>query len=269
MTGMARPSQHVAVGVRKEKVPLPPRMTHTDAGDDPSGASRHAFAGMPCAVASITGFKALGRRKQRILVLLDGQPWQEFDAETVVRQGLRAGMTLDADARERLLAADRVVHARKAAAALCARGPRTRLELDRYLRRRGFPDDAVEAALLALTASGTFDEARAVDAVIRRRRRAGSGPRKIEAELLARGVAPDQAASRLGRALADADLQAECDALARRAAVRHQPLADPAKRRKLVQYLLRRGYASEMARSALDRLCRRADIEDDTTPEQP
>jgi regulatory protein len=205
---------------------------------------------------SITDLKFLGRGKQRVLVHLDGAPWNELDAETFVRQKLERGMELDAAAQARVLAADRAVRARKCAASSCARGPRTRVELENLLRRRGFDGPAIEDALAVLTDSGTLDETRATDAVIRRRRRSGHGPARIRAELTARGIDPKQAAGRLDRALESVDLQAECDALAARAAARHRPLDDPANRRKLTQYLLRRGYASEMAQTAVRRLAR-------------
>jgi regulatory protein len=218
--------------------------------DTPAGTFIHL------AMNLITAFKPIGRRKQRILVLLDGRPWEELDAETIVRQRLSVGLTLDAAARQRVLAADRLVRARKAAASYLARGPRTRLELETYLQRRGYDATAATGALAALADSGTFDETRAADATIRRRRRSGHGPRRIRAELLERGIAPEHATRQLANALEGVDLQPECDALARRAAARHRPLTDPANRRKLSQYLLRRGYEGDMVRRAIERLAR-------------
>jgi regulatory protein len=214
-------------------------------------------------MATITDFSAQGRRKQRIMVCLDGKPWAELDAETVARAGLRRDMTLDEAGRERLLAADQAVLARRAAAGLCAAGPRGRAELERRLAERGFAPAAIATALDELERSGTLDEARAIDATIRRRRRAGYGPRRIAAELRARGAAPGQVREQLDRALAGQDLEAECLAWARRAAARYQPLSDPANRRKLAQALLRRGYDSDMARAAATRVCRESGAPDD------
>lgn len=202
----------------------------------------------------ITGFETQGRRKQQILILLDGEPWEKLDAETVVRQGLRQGMALDRAAQERLLAADHAVRARKAAAGYCARGPRTRRELERYLKQRGYSAAATRSALEILSDSGTLDETRSADAVIARRRRGGYGPRRIKDELIQRGIAPAQASARLALSLEGIDLQAECDALARKAAPRYQPLSDPPARRKLAALLLRRGYEPAMVQTALARI---------------
>ena len=175
-----------------------------------------------------------------------------------MRLGLKRGMRVDDAMRARILAADRAVRARKAAAAYCAANPRTRLELERYLEQKGFDAAAREAAIESLTESGTLDETRTTDVTIRRRRRARFGPLRIQAELQARGVAPSRVEKRLAEALDGVDLQTECDELAERAAARYQPLTDVRQRRKLEQYLLRRGYEGEMVRAAVGKACRKA-----------
>lgn len=194
----------------------------------------------------ITDFEVKGKRKQEIVVLLDGEPWWTFDPETVVKCSLKRGMALSEEAQARLIGADQALRARRAGAGYCARGGRTRRELQRYLKEKKYPAAAVESAIEALLASGTLDEMRTTIGAIRKRRKAGQGPRRIEAELIARGIAPKEAKGRLADALEGVDLQQECEAAARKAGGRYKPLSDAAQRLKLTQFLLRRGYEGDM-----------------------
>ncbi|HOE94950.1 MAG TPA: RecX family transcriptional regulator [Candidatus Sumerlaeota bacterium] len=201
----------------------------------------------------ITEFKALGKRRQRIMVYLDGAPWAELDPETVVRERLSRGQNLDEAARAALLRADEQIRARKAAAGHAAGGRKTRHELEQYLRERRFSPRAIAGALQALAESETIDDEQVAGRHIRRRRRGRDlGPRRLEAELVARGIEPRQAESLVDKTFSEVDVRRECRELAARAAARYQPLTEPKQRRRLAAWLLRRGYGQEDVESALE-----------------
>ena len=203
----------------------------------------------------ISGFKKEGRRAAKIVVLVDGEPWATLDPETVVRERLRTGEGLDAARQSQILATDETIRARKAAAGHGARSPKTRHELERFLRERRFTESAIQAALAMLEASGTLDDERAAEWLIRsRRRRRDVGPRRLEADLRTQGFTPAEAGERLGEALAGVDWVAECLALARKTARRYEPLAETAQRRKLAAALARRGYELDVVWAAIRRL---------------
>lgn len=207
----------------------------------------------------ITGFKVEGRRKIRITVLLDDEPWEELDAETVVRESLQSGQLLDEERRRAILLTDETIRARRAAAGFTARAPKSRRELEHYLAQRGFSAAASEQALTYLDESGIIDDAQTAGKVARTQRRRKYGPRRILAELQARGIDSSVARRNVEQATEGVDLEAECSELALKVLERYRPLSDPRNRRRLSQYLLRRGYDGEMVHKAVKAAAASAD----------
>lgn len=78
---------------------------------------------------------------------------------------------------------------RRAAMDLLARREHGRVELMRKLRRRGAPDEFIEATLERLAQEGLLSEARYLESFISYRARAGYGPQRIREELTQRGLA--------------------------------------------------------------------------------
>ncbi len=209
-----------------------------------------------------------GRGHKRVVVCLDGERWAALDPETILFERIERGQTLDRKRQEAILARDEAVRARQAAARHAAARLRTRNESEQYLKKRGFSRRAIESALKELIDSGTIDDERAADALVRRlRRRRDVGPRRLDAELLARGVTPERAEAHAARALKGTDVADECVALARRAAARYRPLDDAGRRRKLAAFLLRRGYPKETVEAALERIVREQGIVADENEE--
>lgn len=136
---------------------------------------------------------------------------------------------------------------------LLARRPHSRRELERKLRRRGFEDDAIAAALTRCAEHGYLDDAGFAAALVRARS-ASRGRRAIAAELAQRGVGREL----LGGALEGLDPEDELAAaitLVRRRLAAH---AEPPTLRELLDdagpKLLRRGFSPGVVREA----CRQA-----------
>lgn len=224
---------------------------------------------MPADSGRITelGIEA-GRGRKRVVVCLDGEAWATLDPETILLERLERGQILDPKRQEAILARDEAVRARQAAARHAAARLRTRSELEQYLEKRGFSRRAIESALGELIESGTIDDEGAAAAHVRHlRRRRDVGPRRLEAELVARGVTPERAEAHAARALKGTDLAEECLAVARRAASRYRPLDDAGRRRKLAAFLLRRGYPEETVEATVERIAREQDIVTDENRE--
>lgn len=130
---------------------------------------------------------------------------------------------------------------------LLAVRPRTRREMQARLLRAGFGADDVEDVLARLEAVGLLDDERfareyAEHAVMVRR----AGRRAIASSLLTRGVAPDvvqRAVEVFGE-----DEESRARDLARARAVRLSGLDPAASFRRLVAFLIRRGYDAGLAR---------------------
>ena len=72
---------------------------------------------------------------------------------------------------------------------LLARREHGRVELMRKLRKRGAPEELIEAALQRLAEEGLLSEARYLESFVAHKARAGYGPQRIREELGQRGLA--------------------------------------------------------------------------------
>jgi regulatory protein len=130
-----------------------------------------------------------------------------------------------------------------------ARREHSRLELERKLAARGYATDVVATTLDALETAGLLDAGRFSDSFVRSRQLRGQGPARIQRELTARGIDPEQA----GQALTDSD--ADWLTLARRVRERKfgaeipQDYKERAKQMRFLQY---RGFSNEQIRAAME-----------------
>jgi regulatory protein len=138
---------------------------------------------------------------------------------------------------------------RAAAYACLSRREYTTTELRQRLVARGYPETDVDEAIRHLSASGALDDRRVAAAHVRTATGIkGRGRRRIEQELLARGISRDAAQTALAELSADAEPAAIARILVRR---RVPARLDAAVRRRLVQHLLRRGFSMDAINRAL------------------
>jgi regulatory protein len=145
--------------------------------------------------------------------------------------------------------------AREAALRLLERRRRTRADLTRRLRDKGFETPVVMAVLDRLAAVGLVDDVEYARAFLSERwGRRAAGWRRIEGELRARGVSADD----IGIARARFDQErgpTDAVAVARRAiaqAARRYGSLDPrVRRRRLYALLVRRGFDGDVIEQAL------------------
>lgn len=196
----------------------------------------------------ITALKAQ-RRKERVNVYLDGQ--FAFGLALVHAVWLKVGQALSDDEIAELRAADTVEQARLRAVDLIAYRPRSVREVQRRLKRAGADDAAIAAVVERLKAAGLLDD----DAFSRawvdsRMRTSPRSKRMIAWELRRKGV---------NRADIEAALEEvdEEDA-AYRAAMQRLPrlrgLAPMERKRKLYDYLARKGFDYETIERAVQQV---------------
>lgn len=126
---------------------------------------------------------------------------------------------------------------------LLARREHGRVELTRKLRKRGAPDELIEAALQRLAEEGLLSEARYLESFIAYRARAGYGPQRIREELGQRGLAR----SDIEQALRDSGIDwfEQLRATWQRKFAGQLP-ADVRERAQQGRFLTYRGYSLEM-----------------------
>ncbi|AXA35018.1 Regulatory protein RecX [Candidatus Sumerlaea chitinivorans] len=195
----------------------------------------------------ITGFKAGKRKSDPFTVELSTGDTFQLDAELIVRFQLKKGMELNTDFRQRLEEEQATLLARRRLVRYLSGRRKTKKEAEEYLRRLGFKDRAVAAAIQGATELGLLnDESYAIAYRRTQERISAKGYRAIEHELIARGVAPSVAR----KAIADATSREYQLQLANQLAEkRRRALADldPMKgRQRLSNFLLRRGFDAEV-----------------------
>jgi regulatory protein len=78
--------------------------------------------------------------------------------EVIARAGIAAGTSLDSDTISSLQRRSEIVFARESALGLLSRAPHTRRGLAVKLRARGFPEEAVRAAIARMLELGYLDD---------------------------------------------------------------------------------------------------------------
>ncbi|MHC9084489.1 regulatory protein RecX [Luteimonas sp. RIT-PG2_3] len=134
---------------------------------------------------------------------------------------------------------------------LLTRREHSRKELTRKLTSRGLDPLGVEQAVDKLADAGWQDDARFAGSLVRSRAGTGYGPLHLKAELQTHGLDREQVARALD------EFEGDWRQVARDLVLRRFPDAasptdmEPARRRKAVELLMRRGFDGDCIRAAL------------------
>ena len=224
------------------------------------GAHRTAAPEEPPQPGPITSLREHPRRRGRYSVEIGGVALGALSVESISELGLRAGLMVDESLLPRLLSAARAVACYDKALDALARRARSRADLERWLRARDFTADEVTPALDKLAELGLLDDLAFARGYAQSRTVGrGFGRRRVAAELARKGVSRavvDEVLAELSETLE----QGEPDAMAAAAEKRAKSLSSLAPevaQRRLMGWLVRRGYdmraASETARRLFPR----------------
>ena len=201
----------------------------------------------------ITAVRAQKKDPTRVSVFVDGAFAFGLTADTALTEGLRKGLVLSQADQERILAADSHAAARATALAYLTGRARTVAEVRRKLTASEFGEAAIEGAIARLQELGYLD-----DRQYARRYAAGRldrkyGPRRIVQELRRRGIVAELAESAVRDAREERDVEDLARELAMTRAARLKSETDERKRKKKVyDFLVRRGFDSDVAWSAVN-----------------
>lgn len=195
----------------------------------------------------ITAVEPDPRRKGAVRVYCDGK--HRWTAALTDVEELRVGVVADEAALAMLEAAADAEAALRSALKQVARRAFARMDLDRRLRRKGHPPQAAQKALEALDALKLLDDAAFARGYVESRATRGRGPLRVQRDLMAMGVE---------RRIIDEALRTAWPAtiapedLARTLAAKRlkqlgKGLPRQALRRRLTQYLARRGFGGREA----------------------
>lgn len=187
------------------------------------------------------------RRKGAVRIYLDGV--HQWTAALVDIEELRVGIVADEQALAMVEHAADIEGSLRAALRHLTRRAFARADLDRRLRRKGHPPDAINTALDRLTEQGLLDDAAFARGYVETRAARGRGPMRVQRDLGAMGVER----SIVDRAIIEAwPASVPPEELARALAAKRlkqlgSALPRQALRRRLVQYLARRGFGGSTA----------------------
>jgi regulatory protein len=192
----------------------------------------------------LTALEPDPRRPGTLRVEVDGARFGAVPEELARAAGLAAGRPLDAELHQRLTAAADAEGAFRTLLRALERRSFARADLGRRLVRKGHPRPAVDAALERAAGLGLLDDAAYAETYVQTRAARGRGPARLTRDLMAMGV--DRA--HIDRALAaewpeGSDRTGVPLALAAKRAQQLGDLPRPVKRRRVLAYLARRGFA--------------------------
>ena len=199
----------------------------------------------------VTDLRSGRSRKKRLNVFLDDRFAFSLQTEVAVKEGLRVGLELSDSQVEALAGADQFQRCLDAAVRYLSYRPRSESEITRKLEQRGFDGHNIEAAITRLKKQGLVDDTRFVQ--FWKDNRQSFSPRSqrlTKKELRQKGVA-DEIIDHVVGGIDDNDS-------AYRAALgktRRLSLADRQLfRRRLGEYLRRRGFDYEVINHTVERI---------------
>jgi regulatory protein len=201
----------------------------------------------------ITAIEKQGRRR-RANIYVDDRFALALSLEVIAEAGLRVGDELEEGSIEALRRADLRQAALNSALRLLSYRPRSEAEVRSRLARKGLPSAVVEETVRRLHHLRLLDDAEFAHYWVETRDRTSPrGRRLLAQELRFKGISGETAQA----AIAPLAEEAAAYRAARRRAQRLLKESDlPTFRRRLGQFLLRRGFDFEAARAAVDRLWR-------------
>ena len=206
---------------------------------------------------TLTGLAPDPRQPGYRLVEVDRGRFASLPADAIEGLSLQLGAALMPAVLERLRELADVEAAQRAALRALARRAHAWRDLARRLTKKQHPPVAVTAALERLAARGLLDDRRFAEGYAAVRATRGKGPARILADLLAQGVERGVAEDAVGHALAEEgiDPHVEARAAATKRARQLGGLPPPVRRRRLLAFLVRRGYSGPQVRDLVRELC--------------
>ena len=202
-------------------------------------------------MTQITAIRAGRGRQQRVNIFLDGKFAFSLEAELAAKEGLQIGQELASSQIEALAGSDRFHRCLNTAARYLSYRPRSESELRDRLQRRGFDADSIGVVIGRLKETGVVDDI--AFARFWKENRETFSPRSqrlTKVELRQKGVAADVIDRIAG--VVDDDNSAYRAALGK---ARSLSLSDyQGFRRRLGEYLKRRGFGYEVIHRTVERL---------------
>ncbi len=206
---------------------------------------------------TLTGLAPDPRQPGYRLVEVDRGRFASLPVAALEPLRLEVGAALAPAVLDRLRELADIEAAERAALRALARRAHARLDLQRRLVKKQHPPAAVEAALERLALRGLLDDRRFAEQYAALRATRGKGPVRLLRDLQAQGVERRTAEQAVRRALEEEGIDPglEARAVAVKRARQLAGLPAPVRKRRLLAFLMRRGYANVPLKDLVEELC--------------
>lgn len=215
---------------------------------------------------TVTRLVAQRKDMDRVSVYVDDEFAFGCHQNVVLSNGIRKGVVVTVADQQAALDADAVYRARGQALKYLSSRPRTEQEIERRLADVGFDDRVSAGTLDWLRENGYVDDVDYAEQYAKSRMSAsGYGPERVRRELMKRGIDRKLAEGAVQDAYPDEEIEgAAMEQAEKRAASLMRSESDPRKRRKkLMDFLVRRGFGYETARNASDDALNALEVDDE------
>lgn len=218
-------------------------------------AARTPSTETPRPSGAVTALVPDARRPACVRIHVGGRPYYTIPRTVAAAEGLEPGRGIEEALHERLgRAADQEAALRAALRSLELRSY-ARTDLGRRLVRRGHAREAVAAALTEVASLGLLDDAAFARSYAETRAARGRGPLRIRRDLVGMGVASGTADAAVAAQWPDGEEDSTLPlALATRRSAQLGELPRPVKRRRLLAYLMRRGFTGRTINEVVSRV---------------
>lgn len=204
----------------------------------------------------ITSLKILDKRKQAFMIELEGLPWREVDIEVVLKFHLHEGDEISPEQQSAIDKENDFVHARRRAVNFCVKQPRTRREVLRLLERKNTKQETVDRVMRELMRQNLLRDKDVARRGVRRAERLKIGPLRTEADLAQRGVNRQEIQEEIEPVRDPQWQRQQAKNLAEKRLQRLEELDTQTQRRRLTDYLMRRGFEAEIVQEVVEQAIR-------------
>lgn len=210
----------------------------------------------PVAPGTITSLERQSKNKNRISVFIDDAFAFGIHQDVLLQHMLYVGLELDLPTIQELQYADQLIRAKTAAIHFLSYRARTEHEIRDKLRQKGFELTIIDTVIQRLHELSYIDDDSFVMNYVRDRlNRKGHGPIRLKADLRKLGINQEQVDKALAEVADYARIVDKAHEQARKRIKRLQKEKDPfKKRRKLYDFLLRRGHTVDTVKEVLERI---------------
>lgn len=188
----------------------------------------------------------------RFSVFVDEEFAFGIDSDGLIGLGIKKGRVLSQDELEELRHQAEYTKARDAAVRYLSKGLKSERELRFKLAEKGYSAHSIDRVAELLLKRGYIDDAEFAKSFVSHKQKINNfGKQRIVRELIAKGIAEEYIAAAFFESDNEAELVSAQKSLAKKLKGRDISALDIPDRRRIIEYMIRRGFSPDMIRELI------------------